>query len=84
MPPSEPLIELLPEPVETDTARREASEAYDGLKNAIARHGIWLPDMNVDLVSSSHYAGRDLIQLGRISNGTAKALADALDRAEVA
>jgi hypothetical protein len=69
--------------VNTETARREASEAFGELKKALARQTSGLPDMDVDLVSFAHFAGRHLIQLGRISNSTARALADALNRAEV-
>jgi hypothetical protein len=78
-PPSDPLLH----PVTTETARRDASAAFDELKKALVRHGIWLPDLDVDLVSYAHFAGRPLIQLGRISNEAAKALTGVLNRAEV-
>jgi hypothetical protein len=71
------------EPADVDRTRREVSAAFDRLAKALARHSIWLPGMDVDLVSVAYHAGRQAIQLGRVNDGTAVALTDALNRAEV-
>jgi hypothetical protein len=72
------------EPPDTENARREAIETCELLNQALARHGIVLPslDVDVDVASYAHFAGRPLISLGRVNNATARALVAVLDRAE--
>jgi hypothetical protein len=70
------------DPVDIKTARREAIETCELLRQALARHGIVLPSLDVDVASYAHFAGRPLISLGRVNNATARALVAVLDRVE--
>jgi hypothetical protein len=70
------------EPVDTETARREATETCEELKQALGRHGIVLPSLDVEVASYARFAGRPLIELGRVNITTAKALAAVLNQAK--
>ncbi|MGP3971113.1 NACHT domain-containing protein [Streptomyces sp. 6N223] len=53
--------------MDTETARREAAETCEELKQALDRHGIVLPSLDVDFVSYARFTGRPLIELGRVN-----------------
>ncbi|MEO3754489.1 hypothetical protein [Streptomyces sp. B6B3] len=65
------------------TARQDAVETARALRAALARHEIVLPSLDVDLVSYAHFAGRPLIELGRVNNVTVNALVRVLNSAPV-
>ena len=62
-----------PEPDEPD-----AEETVRQLRDALARHNIKLPSLDVDNRAYSHLAPRPLIELGRCNIETAQRLAAAL------
>ncbi|MFE2329800.1 hypothetical protein ACFXD5_38875 [Streptomyces sp. NPDC059385] len=58
---------------------REAQEALDALRTALARHGITLPSLDLHLLSyAGRYATPPLITLGNCNAATAQRLAAAL------
>jgi hypothetical protein len=64
-----------PQPESDDTARREAVETAEELRQALAAHGIVFPSLDVDAASYAQFGGRHpLIELGRVNNATARAL----------
>lgn len=66
---------------ETNAARREALEAVEQLKEALAGHDIVLPSLDVDVVSYTYVTRSPLVELGRCNQETARALAAVLDKA---
>ncbi|MGW6707567.1 hypothetical protein ACWGDE_22130 [Streptomyces sp. NPDC054956] len=58
---------------------REATDALDRLREALASHGIVLPSLDLHLLSyAGRYATTPLIALGNCNAATAQRLADAL------
>jgi hypothetical protein len=66
----------------TSSARAEALETVQQLKDALARHGIVLPSLDVDLVSYTYVTRSPLVELGRCNQETARALAAVLNKAK--
>lgn len=62
-----------------DAASEEAEEAVKQLAAALAEHGIVLPSLDVD-TPSYDVVGFPLIELGRCTKETARALAAALSK----
>ncbi|MEU3470122.1 hypothetical protein ABZ716_19700 [Streptomyces sp. NPDC006687] len=58
---------------------REARECLDRLREALGRHGITLPSLDLHLLSyAGSYADPPLISLGNCNLATARLLTDAL------
>jgi hypothetical protein len=58
---------------------REARECHDHLRDALNRHGITLPSLDLHLLSyAGSYTTPPLISLGNCNPATARALTDAL------
>jgi hypothetical protein len=52
-----------------DTARREAAERAEQLRQALGAHGIVFHSLDVDAASYAQFGGRrPLIELGRVNN----------------
>lgn len=60
-------------------ADADVQECTDGLRAALAAHGITLPSLGIDLPTfAARYRTPPLIALGNCNLATARALADAL------
>lgn len=80
MPHTPPPSSLPPSPAAIDFAgrQREASDALDALRRALAAHGFTLPSLGLDAAALAGQTTRPLLELGRCTPATALALARAL------
>ncbi len=64
----------------TSPARQEAARAVNALRDALAKHGIVLPSLDIDDFSLSGVTALPpLVELGRCNLDTAHKLAEALE-----
>ncbi|MFJ4873698.1 hypothetical protein ACIP93_00530 [Streptomyces sp. NPDC088745] len=73
----------LPSPSDafSDNPTAEAYALTDELAEILARHGITLPSLRVDLPSCTAVPARPLIELGRANATTVRLLVGVLDKA---